>query len=130
MKKLSALVSVLLLGSAISLAACKKDEAGKPADTTSDKPVDTPVDKPADTAAAGDAPTVGIPECDAYIKAAFACAAKGGAAGKEAKEDVEFRLDTWKEAGAGTSESLKESVANHCKELVEKTKEAWTAEGC
>jgi hypothetical protein len=44
--------------------------------------------------------------------------------GKEAKEDIELRLGSWKEAGAGSKDDIL------CKELMEKNKQAWSAEGC
>ena len=75
MKKLSALLAVLFVGSALSLAACKKDE--KKDDTKTEKKAEEKKEEPKkeepkkeepkkEEAAAG---STGLADCDAYVAA-------------------------------------------------------------
>jgi len=137
MKKL---ISVLLLGSVMTLAACKKAEdktktddsamkADKPADTTTPPP--TP---PADQAAApaGGAASTGLPECDAYVAAMdkyMACDKVPQSARDAAKQGLDAMKSGW--ANMGTMpDDAKKSAADACKQAVDALKQGAESMGC
>jgi len=144
MKKLSALISVLFLGTALSLAACKKDEekkdegakAGEKA--TEEKPADVkPADeKPAEPAepapAAGGAAATGLAECDTYVAAMekyLACDKVPQAARDGAKQGLDAMKGSWGDA-ANMPEEAKKATNDACKQAVDALKQGASAMGC
>ncbi len=123
-------ISVFTMALAFGFSACggaaeKKTET-KPADTKSadNKSADT---KPADKAATD---SVGVPECDEYIKKYEMCLNNKvpEAARASMKTSFEATRKAWKDAAANPQG--KEALATGCKTALETAKSSMTAYGC
>ena len=112
------LVSVFALSLAFGFSAC-----GGTA-TTDKKPTDT---KPADVAATD---SVGVPECDEYIKKYEMCLNNKvpEAARASLKTSFETTHKAWKDAAA--TPQGKSALATGCKTALETAKSSMTAYGC
>jgi hypothetical protein len=139
MKKLSALISVLFLGSALSLAACKKDEEKKEDDKGAKKAEEPKKEEPKaeepkkeePAPAAGGAAT-GLAECDAYVAAMekyLACDKVPQAARDGAKQGLDAMKSGWGDT-AGMPEEAKKAANDACKQAVDALKQGATAMGC
>jgi hypothetical protein len=141
MKKLSTLISVLFLGSALTLAACKKDEEKKPDDTAKKaeepkkeepKAEEPKAEEPkAAEPAAGGAAT-GLAECDAYVAAMekyLACDKVPQAARDGAKQGLDAMKGSWGDV-AGMPEDAKKAANDACKQAVDALKQGASAMGC
>jgi hypothetical protein len=132
MKKLSALISVLFIGSAISLAACKKDnkdddkkDTGKKADEG--KKDEGKKDEGKKDEGGGGFKT-GIAECDELFERSMKCFDKMGDAGKEARAAFQESAKAYQDMAA--NEATKQAAADACKQSVEAAKAGWEAAGC
>ena len=138
MKKLSALISVLFLGSALSLAACKKDEekkgddkGAKPTEETKKEEAKPEPPKEDPKPAEGGAAT-GLAECDAYVAAMekyLACDKVPQAARDGAKQGLDAMKGSWGDT-AGMPEESKTAANDACKQAVDALKQGATAMGC
>ncbi len=132
MKKLTALVSVLFLGSALSLAACKKDENKDETKTkTTEKTTEKTVEKTTEPAKAEPTST-GLAECDAYIAAVekFVVCDKVPQASRDAtKQGLDSMKTAWGDTAAMPEESKKASN-DSCKQAADALKQGASAMGC
>jgi hypothetical protein len=141
MKKLSTLISVLFLGSALSLAACKKDDEKKTDDKAAKPEEKKPEEakpeekkpeeaKPADQG--GGAAATGLAECDAYVAAMekyLACDKVPQAARDGAKQGLDAMKGSWGDT-AGMPEEAKKAANDACKQAVDALKQGASAMGC
>ena len=141
MKKLSTLISVLFLGSALSLAACKKDEekkdegakAGEKTEEpkAEEKKEEAPKEEAKEEPAAGGAAT-GLAECDTYVAAMekyLACDKVPQAARDGAKQGLDAMKGSWGDT-AGMPEEAKKAANDACKQAVDALKQGASAMGC
>ena len=139
MKKLTALVSVLVLGSALSLGACKKDEkkegdtAGKKVEPKKEEPKKEEP-KAADPAPAGGgaAAATGLAECDAYIAAVekfVTCDTVPQASRDATKQGLDGMKAAWGDT-AGMPEEAKKAANDSCKQATDALKQGASAMGC
>ena len=137
MKKLSTLISVLFLGSALSLAACKKDDEKKTDDKAAKpeekKPEETkPEEKKPEEAKPAEGAATGLAECDAYVTAMekyLACDKVPQAARDGAKQGLDAMKSSWGDT-AGMPEEAKKAANDACKQAVDALKQGATAMGC
>jgi hypothetical protein len=138
MKKLSTLISVLFLGSALSLAACKKDDEKKTDDKAAKpeekKPEETKPEekKPEEPKPAEGGAATGLAECDAYVTAMekyLACDKVPQAARDGAKQGLDAMKSSWGDT-AGMPEEAKKAANDACKQAVDALKQGATAMGC
>ncbi len=131
------LVSVFALSLAFGFSAC----GGTTTTTTDKKPADnkaTTDTKPADNKAATDtkpadvssADSVGVPECDEYIKKYEIClnSKVPESARATLKTSFETTRKSWKDAAA--TPQGKSALATGCKTALETAKSSMTAYGC
>lgn len=134
------IVSVFVIGLALGFSACgggtTTTENKKPADNkaTETKPADnksadnkSTETKPADTSSAD---SVGVPECDEYIKKYEMCLnSKVPEAAKAATKDaLDKNRKAWKDAAANPQ--TKAALASGCKQASDAVKPSMTAYGC
>lgn len=139
MKKLSTLISVLFLGSALSLAACKKDEekkdeGAKPGEKKEEVKKEEPKAEPPkeEPKAEGAAAATGLAECDAYVAAMekyLACDKVPQAARDGAKQGLDAMKSGWGDT-AGMPEEAKKAANDACKQAVDALKQGAEAMGC
>ncbi len=138
MKKLSALIAVLFVGSALSLGACKKDEkkeeGAKPTEPAAKKD-EAPKEEPkkeepkAEPAAAGG---TGLADCDAYVAAMdkyLACDKIPQAARDAAKQGADAMKSAWGDVGA-LPDDVKKQTNDACKSAVDALAQGASAMGC
>jgi hypothetical protein len=131
MKKFALALAAL---SALTFAACKKEEGAKPADTKpadtkpADPPADKPADKPADPPpAAGGDDKIGIEACDKFVAAYRACVNEMPEAARgPANDGLKQMVDAWKQA-AGQGDAAKDALATGCKSAYDNSKQAMAA---
>jgi hypothetical protein len=139
MNKLTTTISVLLLGAALSMTGCKKDDEKKADDKAAKKADEKKVEdkkaEPADTkgdeAAAGTAST-GMPDCDALI-AAYADLAKCDKMPKESRDAMAQGLDAMKQGWGDTAkmdDATKKMMGDSCKQGLDGLKQTMSATGC
>lgn len=129
------IVCVFVIGLALGFSACgggtTTTENKKPADNkaTETKPADnkTTETKPADTSSAD---SVGVPECDEYIKKYEMCLnSKVPEAAKAATKDaLDKTRKSWKDMAANPQ--TKSGLATACKTATDAAKSSMTAYGC
>lgn len=150
MKKLSALIAVLFVGSALALGGCKKDEKkpegqAKPTEAKKEEPKkdEAPKEEPkkdeaaapaGDTAAApaGGAAATGLADCDAYVAAMDkyqACDKVPQATRDAAKQGMDAMKQAWGNVGA-LPDDVKKQTNDACKTAVDALKQGATALGC
>jgi len=85
-------------------------------------------EKAAEPAGGGGADSIGIAECDAYIKKFMACIDKMPEAVRGAQKDgLKMSVDAWKQAASGPG---KDALATACKAADEGAKAGMEAMGC
>jgi hypothetical protein len=141
MKKLTALIAVLFVGSALSLGACKKDEKkdeGKGKTTEPAKKEEPKKEEPAkeepkkEEPAAGGAASTGLADCDAYVAAMdkyLQCDKIPQATRDAAKQGMDAMKQGWGDTSA-LPDDVKKQANDACKQSVDALKQGATALGC